>query len=533
MYYKAESYVASERAGRILHDEGITPVYVSDNPVLNAQHVVFEAAKAYRNTLPYHVALAGVTSAPAELLGLGSRIGKVKAGFDADIVLWDSDPLSVGATPVQVFIDGTPQFKDPFELSKPLTGPLQPQVLQALQPSENEANEIVFTGVSTIQLPGHEQARALHGEPLHVVVSGGEIVCVGKCESSISATSKIIALKDGHIAPSLTAFGSLLGLEEISAEKDTSDGSLGEEAFSAAVDGLRLDGKNLKAAHSHGVAKAITAPKLGSSGHKGLSVGFRTGAQHALEKHAVFNSRVALHYTLTSSAKRGNTPTISSAIAELRSKLLSAVSPSKKEEERSPESLAWAQVANGSLPLVIEVHSADTIASLLRLKKEVSKALAAINSSADLRLVLFGGAESWILADQLSEANVSVILSPLFSYATTWDQRRALTGAPLTNGTAIDVLHAAGVKVAIGVGEDWEARDLFLQAGIVHANSGGKIDEMEALALASSAIYDILGWEADEKDVLKEFVVFEGNPLTIDGQIKAVSEGTGSVLVWH
>jgi imidazolonepropionase-like amidohydrolase len=108
MYYKVESYIGSEQAGKILHENGITPVYVSDNPVINAQHVLFEAAKAYKYGLPYHVALAGVTSASAELLGLGERIGKVKESFDADLALWDSDPLSVGATPVQVWIDGVP-----------------------------------------------------------------------------------------------------------------------------------------------------------------------------------------------------------------------------------------------------------------------------------------------------------------------------------------------------------------------------------------------------------------------------------------
>ena len=126
MTSKAESYIASEQAGKILWENGITPVYVSDNPVINSQHVVFEAAKAYRNGLPYHVALAGVTSASAELLGLGERIGKVKAGFDADIVVWDSDPLTVGATPVQIWIDGTAQFKVPVELHKPVGKPLEP-----------------------------------------------------------------------------------------------------------------------------------------------------------------------------------------------------------------------------------------------------------------------------------------------------------------------------------------------------------------------------------------------------------------------
>lgn len=50
--------------------------------------VLFEAAKAYRNGLPYHAALAAVTTAPAELLGLGERIGKIQKGFDADLVLY-------------------------------------------------------------------------------------------------------------------------------------------------------------------------------------------------------------------------------------------------------------------------------------------------------------------------------------------------------------------------------------------------------------------------------------------------------------
>src|ERR1700753_3595738 len=94
VYYKVAAYPATEGAGKILYDAGLTPVYVSDHvAAVNAQHLVLEAAKAYSNGLPYHAALASVTSAPAELLGLGERIGKVKEGFDADLVVWDADPL--------------------------------------------------------------------------------------------------------------------------------------------------------------------------------------------------------------------------------------------------------------------------------------------------------------------------------------------------------------------------------------------------------------------------------------------------------
>ncbi|CAI4213309.1 unnamed protein product [Parascedosporium putredinis] len=120
MWYKAEAYIGSEYAGKILYEQGLTPIYVSDNPVINAQHLILEAAKAHRYGLPYHVALASVTTAPAERLGLGSRLGKVKPGFDADVVVWDSDPLSLGASPVQVWIDGVAQYENPVELEKPV-----------------------------------------------------------------------------------------------------------------------------------------------------------------------------------------------------------------------------------------------------------------------------------------------------------------------------------------------------------------------------------------------------------------------------
>ncbi|KAK4914031.1 hypothetical protein LTR49_017745, partial [Elasticomyces elasticus] len=44
-------------------------------------------------------------------LCLDDRIGKIKPGFDADIVVWDSDLLSTGAVPVQVWIDAVPELE--------------------------------------------------------------------------------------------------------------------------------------------------------------------------------------------------------------------------------------------------------------------------------------------------------------------------------------------------------------------------------------------------------------------------------------
>lgn len=126
------------------------------------------------------------------------------------------------------------------------------------------------------------------------------------------------------------------------------------------------------------------------------------------------------------------------------------------------------------------------------------------------------------------------MLSPLFSYRTTWDQRRALTGAPLSNGTAVDRLIEAGVLVAIGLEEDWVVRDLGLLAGIVYKNGEAKIDEGQALDLAGANVYKLLGLEESETgEDASEFVVFEGSPLEVGSRVRAVADGLGEVKVFE
>ncbi|KAI1099069.1 amidohydrolase [Jackrogersella minutella] len=529
MWYKAEAYIGSEYAGKVLYENGLTPIYVSDNPVLNAQHVVFEAAKAFGYGLPYHAALASVTTAPAERLGLGQRIGKVKPGFDADVVVWDSDPLSVGAAPVQVWIDGTAQFDDPVELKKPFTSVSSPPEVPTTAEETVVASDVVFTGVSKSFLSSELQ-QEYHGQNATVAISGGKITCVGTCATELKIASKlgtkIISLENGYLTRPFTVFGSLIGLNGIDAEKDTDNGG-SPDIFSRGIDGLALDTKKLHYAQKYGVTRAISAPKYsGSATHQGTSVGFRTGAKHALEEGAVFADDVAVHYTLDLSAKRGST-SISNAVNTLRHKLLEAVAADTKASTADPytEAAFLSKVVDGSLPLAITVHSADTIAAILKVKEVVDNAIESSRTGGSIRLVLIGGAESFLLADELAAANVGVVLSPLLSYRNDWDQRRALTGAPLTNGTAVDILVAAGMRVAIGINEDWLVRDVGLLAGIAYKNSQGGLSEKDALGLVSDNVYALLGLEGSEDE--NEFIVFEGSPLELGARVRAVGSGVG------
>lgn len=522
MYYKAESYVGSEYAGKYLYDQGLTPVYVSDNPVLNAQHVLFEAAKGYNWGLPYHAALASVTTAPADDLGLGQRLGKIKPGFDADVVVWDSDPLSVGAAPVQVWIDGAAQYSDPVELKKPLKGPIEPDTaLSQIIEEPTDIPSAFFTGITKVLLDDKIQT---HSTPVNIAITNGKISCIGTCTSELqSATAagiKPIAVKNGHLTNSFTGVAGTLGLNEIDSETVTDNGNT-LDTFTRAIDGLQLQGKKLHAGSNHGVTKAISAPKLrGGQTHFGTSVGFLTTATHSLEEGAVFASDVAIHYTLSLGIR--NSDTYSGAFGKLRKRLLSAIKSTETPDDYSEE-FYLQRVLSGDLTLALTINSADGIATALRIKSEVEAA-----NKKSIKVAIIGGAESHMLAKELAAASVGVILLPLQPPVTTWDARRALPGAPLTNGTAVDWLVAEGVTVGVGLPEDWRVRDLGFEAGTAFSNGNGKLSEKESLDLVSGNIYKILGAKQPEG----HFILHEGNPLQIGSRVKAVGAGRNHVSVF-
>ncbi|KAA3629116.1 MAG: amidohydrolase, partial [Bacteroidetes bacterium] len=66
-----------------------------------------EAGKAvlYGN-VPEEEALKFVTLNPAKILHIDDRVGSIKVGKDADVVLWSDHPLSVYAKAEKTFVDG-------------------------------------------------------------------------------------------------------------------------------------------------------------------------------------------------------------------------------------------------------------------------------------------------------------------------------------------------------------------------------------------------------------------------------------------
>lgn len=59
--------------------------------------------------LSWDEAFAAISSGPADAIGMGDRIGSLKAGRVGDVVVWDGDPLELSSAPVAVFVDGVEQ----------------------------------------------------------------------------------------------------------------------------------------------------------------------------------------------------------------------------------------------------------------------------------------------------------------------------------------------------------------------------------------------------------------------------------------
>lgn len=104
--YKFEAFDAIPQNAALLLRKGVVSAVKSDSSDL-IQRLNQEAAKSIRyGGLTEDEALSLVTINPARMLGLDARIGSIETGKDADLVLYDRDPMSTYARVEMTMIDG-------------------------------------------------------------------------------------------------------------------------------------------------------------------------------------------------------------------------------------------------------------------------------------------------------------------------------------------------------------------------------------------------------------------------------------------
>ncbi|KAL2283525.1 hypothetical protein FJTKL_09847 [Diaporthe vaccinii] len=498
--YKKEAYAASLSAGKILNDHDIPVAYKSDHSMedTSSKYLLLQSAVGHSFGLPADKALQAVTSVPAASLEIDDRVGYVRAGYDADIVVWDSHPLSIGATPKQVFIDGVPTL-DPAKVEASSahvvvgqgvdahTGAGKPAMRATIAHEERErlcsgsrvpGRGFVISGITRSFLDEFPEfitdgaTDAATRDNLTMVIADGEIACLGTGADCRAAATKArgghddgqyvtsIELRNGHLSRGLIAVTSSLGIAEIGMLPVTGDGlvktagsseggaaghahTVGHAKYGVSLGGGNSRSKTFARARLGGVTRAVQAPMTEGGLVVGVSTGMRTGVDSTLLNGGLFQEDVAMHVALGEDAKV-NVGAVSVAIERLRGLIRAGGKKgSKGSGEGDADEDPWVLVANGSLPLVVKADSNHDIQQVILLKKEYP----------NVNAVILGGHEAPLLAEEIAKAKIPLIFTATRPGPDMWTKKDSPPGPPLGRSPA-DVLSEAGVFYAVAINTD-------------------------------------------------------------------------------
>jgi imidazolonepropionase-like amidohydrolase len=154
-------------------------------------------------------------------------------------------------------------------------------------------------------------------------------------------------------------------------------------------------------------------------------------------------------------------------------------------------------VLKGQEPLVVEANRASDLLAAIRLAHEFN-----------IRLVLMGGSEAWMVADQLAAAHVPVVVKALTDIPT-FDS----LGATLENPAR---LAKAGVTIALATFDTHNSRTLRQEAGNAIAYGMSRDAALEAVTLTPATLWgvaDRVGSLEPGKDA--DVVVWSGDPFEL------------------
>lgn len=91
-----------------LHAAGVRFCMSDGGGSHNSRNLPYEASMAAAYGLPRDEALKSITLYPAQILGVGDRLGSIEAGKIADLMVTTGDPLEITTRVEQVYIEGRP-----------------------------------------------------------------------------------------------------------------------------------------------------------------------------------------------------------------------------------------------------------------------------------------------------------------------------------------------------------------------------------------------------------------------------------------
>ena len=331
-----------------------------------------------------------------------------------------------------------------------------------------------------------------------VLIKDGRIEAVGTDIEApfeyrqIDATGKIVT-------PGLIESYSQLGLVEIWAEETTVDSQVEELMVGPSLDvSFAVNPASILLAVNRmgGVTRAVVAPMPSNDPFAGLGAIIRLGGESVLVE-----SRVALFGDVTPSGAHFTGGSRAVLLQRLDNALEAAVRyrPNRFRAEGNDynrqDLAALKRFLRSDKPIVLQVNRAVDIVRCIKLAEAHA-----------LRFIVLGGAEAWMVREDLAAADVTVIVNAGANLPVGFDA----LGARLDNAA---LLREAGVDVLYSGSETHNTRNLRQLAGVAVAHGVPWYEAMESLTRKAALTWDMPDVGVLRPSAVGDVIVWSGDPL--------------------
>lgn len=375
----------------------------------------------------------------------------------------------------------------------------------------------IYMMLCLLVFPAHAQDVAIINGKLHtlgeqgliangsVLIRDGRIVAVGE-SVTIPADATVIDAKGRDVTPGFMDPSSNVGLVEVEAVDGTVDVSTSNEYYTAAhavADALNPRSTLVPVTRIEGVTRVAAVPSSGASLVAGRSAVFSLGdtddylVQRHAAMHAVFGEQGS---ALTGGSRSAALLKLRELFDDARDYAANRASfnaRARRDYAISRLDLEALQpVLNRQIPLVVSAHRVSDIEALLRFAREQN-----------IRLVVEGGSEAWLIADQLAAARVPVIVSPYQNLPSSFETLHS----GMDNAAK---LAAAGVLIALTEGGH-NTRNLRQAAGNAVAFGLPHEAALAAITRNAAAIYGMEDFGQLAAGQVADVVIWNGDPLEV------------------